>query len=244
MQLLTSQIPLPAPNLLFGTFIAIKCIAGDVGVIFGPAVQACGSFDHRHIHTPSTWKTNPPCVRGPQPQNDSAARIRQRALLRDAMPLREGHLGLPKSRRRGALGPFSLVETLKQSILTQIEPDFLWTNRPLDVGRIADALDVDIVSHIKRESVYSELTESQRTKILGCAPGDLPLHLWEALLTSYVCGICFRLTSSCGRRVHFNINRTADASLSAYPVDSVNTIVADACSECVILPLADRASHQ
>jgi hypothetical protein len=148
---------------------------------------------------------------------------------------------LIKSRRRRVAGPSSLVETIRLSILTEIDSDFFWSNRSLKLGQIADAFDVDIPK-ITRQLRYAELSDTERETTLERAPGDLPPHLWEAFLTSYVCGMCFRLSASCGRQVHFTTTRLVYTS--PYSMGSPVTIVTQACPDCVVRPLPDRTSRR
>jgi hypothetical protein len=231
-----------APNSLFGTFTGTRCIAGNL--VFGPALQACRLLDHRHTqYAPSTWGMNPPSgtfqatVRGPRPLNRASTRASEGRLLRQGTVLEDDHVVLIKSRRRRVAGPSSLVETIRLSVLTEIDSEFFWSNRSLKLGQIADAFEVDIPK-ITRHLRYTELSDSERETTLERAPGDLPPHLWEAFLTSYVCGMCFRLTSSCGRTVHFSTTRIVYTS--PHSMDSPVTIVTQACPDCFVRPLPDR----
>jgi hypothetical protein len=257
MYLLIVERPLrfasSAPNLLFGIFTNLRCIADNL--IFGPALQACEMLDHRHLHAaPKAWSRDPPA---PKTYKDAIARqrlrhypfsnerrikflseIRQNVLLKPAIALEKEDLGVIKSRRHDVAGTANLVETIKLSILTDLDPDFFWRNQALQVGQIADALGADIVAEPLRRSVFTSLSDSQKAMVLGSAPEHLPSHLWEVFLTSYMCGVCFRLASSGGRKVYFSVEKSAHWNL---PRNTRITIVAQACSDCVVRPLPDQA---
>ena len=236
-------------NIPFGIFTAIRCFAGEK--LCGPQIQVCKEFDHFHGDVPSAWVSNISVstfkarIRKPPLRNISVAVKRKAALLKDCWDPGDVYLNRDSAYFLiNQTSSSSLVDLVKKSILSQITANFLWSDQPLKVRQIAEAFEVEIAPGVPTDIIYSSLTTKQAAIVLQQAPGDLPPHLWKALLQSYNCGLCFRIQSLPGRKSRFCYAREPRSSVGGIRTGGSVDIIAQICDQCrTAIPPANAANR-
>lgn len=132
------------------------------------------------------------------------------------------------------LGPPNLLDLTKRSILKHIDSNFPLSNRPINVGSLFEALAIKIDSKIiiLGDTPFAQMDIEQRAVIERLAPGSLPLPLWKALLNSYYCGTCHRLSSSPSRQALFRLPLLQQGVPGSDNSASHTFILAQICGLC------------